>query len=58
MKLTNNWEAWFSSLQIDILSYSNLKLQPHTMRYLMETHKSLVRGESQTFSKTYVAFET
>ena len=38
--------------------YSNLKLQPHIMLYLMEMHKSLTKGETHPFSKTYAACGT
>ena len=36
--------------------YSNLKPQPHTMLYLIETHKFLTKEEIHPFSKTSPIF--
>ena len=47
VKLTNDWEPWFFFIsRLLFFLYSNLKLQPPTILYMMETHNSLTKGGS------------
>ena len=40
------------------IEYPRTTASTHTMLYLMEMHKSLTKGETHPFSKTYAAFGT